>query len=329
MSITKYRQTYKPFEYPQYFEVYQDAFSAIWRPEEVDLQSDLRDWNECTDDERDIISGILRGFTLMECDVSCYWGETICKLFPKHEIQAVARLFSFNEVIHSQAYNYLSDTLGLNEFEAFLGDPYAQKKLNDLQKFKDPLTSLAIFSGAGEGVSLFSSFAVLLSFNYYTGRFKGLMQIISWSALDEQLHSHVGCSLFKELVKEQGLTNEQKQSIIEGFDLIVQNEIAFVSNIFKSRASDYITGDQLIAYIYYRANERLRFLGLTHEDLYKYDRILCKKIRDWFEPIISGNSSTDFFSQAKDGANYISKPTLDRQSVNLKEIYERVKKECI
>ncbi|MDX1373878.1 MAG: ribonucleotide-diphosphate reductase subunit beta, partial [Nitrososphaeraceae archaeon] len=173
-----------------------------------------------------------------------------------------------------------------------------------------------------EGVSLFSSFAVLLSFNYFTGRFKGLMQIISWSALDEQLHSHIGCLLFKELVKEKPLTIAEKVQIINGFKLVVENEIAFINNIFNNRTSDYISAEQLINYIYYRANERLNFLGITNHDVFSYDKDLCKQVKDWFEPIISGNSSTDFFSQSKDGANYTAKPTLEFNKVDLGSMFQ-------
>ncbi len=324
MSITTYREAYKPFEHPLYFEYYKKALASIWRPEEVSLDSDLSDWKLSTKDEQEIIAGILRGFTILECHISEYWSDVICKMFPKHEIHAVAKLFSLFEVIHAQAYNYLSDTLGLNEFEAFLGDPTARKKINDFHQFKESRISLAIFSGAGEGVSLFSSFAVLLSFNYFTGRYKGLMQIISWSALDEQLHSHIGCLLFKELTKEEPLTEDERIQIIDGFKLVVQNEIAFINNIFNGRTSEHITAKQLVNYIYYRANERLRFLGVTDSDVFNYDKILCKQVKDWFEPIISGNSSTDFFSQSKDGANYTAKPDLNFDKVNLSGLFYKL-----
>lgn len=174
------------FDYPEYFDGYRKALASVWRPEEVPMGSDVNDWQQnLTQAERELIGGVLRGFTVMEMGISEYWGDVVCSKFPKPEVRAMARAFSFFEQIHAHAYNHLSDTLGLNEFEAFLSDPVAQQKV---EKFFAPCVSdkvqLAIFSGAGEGVSLFASFAILLAFNK-TGRMKGLAQIISWSSIDE------------------------------------------------------------------------------------------------------------------------------------------------
>jgi ribonucleotide reductase beta subunit family protein with ferritin-like domain len=187
MSITQYREAYKTeqgFEYPWAFEAYQKALGSVWRPEEVSFESDIRDWQNASQDEREVVGGILRGFTQLECHVSDYWSR-IPEWFPKHEIAAVARAFSFSEIVHAHAYNLLSDTLGLNEFEAFLGDPIAQQKIGYFLEDRGIKSSLAVFSGAGEGVSLFSSFSVLLSLNL-SGKYRALAQIISWSIQDEQ-----------------------------------------------------------------------------------------------------------------------------------------------
>jgi len=316
MSIREYRQPYKvngEFEFPQFFESYQKALSSIWRPQEVSFESDIRDWQNATSDEKEIIGGILRGFTQLECHVSDYWAG-IPSWFPKHEVAAVARAFSLSEVVHAEAYNLLSDTLGLDEFEAFLGDSVAQQKIGYFLNNRSIKESLAVFSGAGEGVSLFSSFAVLLSLNL-TGRFKGIAQIISWSALDEQQHSDTGIALFRQLIEEEPLTNEEIESICEGFDTVLENEFAFLQKIFENRTLSTIDPVDVRHYILYRANDRLERLGLLPKYVYKHER--ANKIKEWFHPIMKGATSTDFFAQKGDGANYISKPTQDFLGVNL------------
>ena len=319
MSIREYRQPYKvngKFEFPQYFEAYQKAVASAWRPQEVSFESDIRDWQTGNDDERAIIGGILRGFTQFECYVSDYWGN-IPQMFPKHEIAAMARAFSLSEVIHAEAYNLLSDTLGLDEFEAFLGDPVAQSKINYFLGERGDKISLAIFSGAGEGVSLFSSFAALLSLNL-SGKYKGISQIISWSALDEQQHSDNGIALFKDLCEEDPLTEEETNEIFEGFQQVVQNEYAFIDKIFENRSLVNITAFDLKQYILYRANDRLRALGVDRSFL--FDSEGANRIKDWFHPLMAGSTSTDFFAQSKDGSNYIAKPTQDFNSVNLRNL---------
>ena len=318
-SIREYREAYKvdgSFEYPDFFEAYHKAQSSQWRPQEVSFESDIRDWQSGSSEEKEIIGGILRGFTQLECHVSDYWSG-IPNWFPKHEIAAVARAFALSEIVHAEAYNLLSDTLGLDEFEAFLGDPVAQSKIGYFLNEKGIKESLAIFSGAGEGVSLFSSFAVLLSLNL-TGRYKGIAQIISWSALDEQQHSDTGIALFRELVEEDPLTSAEEAGILAGFDAVVSNEFAFLNKIFENRELSTISKYDVRDYILYRANDRLEKLGLLPKYIFKHER--ANRIKDWFHPIMAGATSTDFFAQSKDGGNYVSKPTQDFMGVNLRTL---------
>jgi len=319
-SIREYRQPYKvngKFEFPEFFEAYHKAQSSQWRPQEVSLESDIRDWQNASQDEKEIIGGILRGFTQLETHVSDYWAN-IPKWFPKHEIVAVARAFSLSEIVHAEAYNLLSDTLGLDEFEAFLGDPIAQQKIGYFLENRGVKESLAVFSGAGEGVSLFSSFAVLLSLNL-TGRFKGISQIISWSALDEQQHSNTGIELFRQLVKEDPLTPDEVRMISQGFRAVLRNEEAFLDQIFKGRTLGTITLHDAKQYLRWRANERLTELGAS-VPLFHVDNDASDRIKSWFHPIMAGATSTDFFAQSKDGGNYVSKPTQDFSGVNLKTL---------
>lgn len=319
-SIREYRQPYKingEFEFPQFFETYQKALSSVWRPQEVSFESDIRDWQNSSTDEKEIIGGILRGFTQLECHVSDYWSG-IPNWFPKHEIAAVARAFALSEIVHAEAYNLLSDTLGLDEFEAFLGDPVAQSKIGYFLNEKGIKESLAIFSGAGEGVSLFSSFAVLLSLNL-TGRFKGIAQIISWSALDEQQHSDTGIALFRELIEEDPLTPEEAVSIGQGFKAVLRNEETFLDQIFNGRNLGTITLYDTKQYVRWRANERITKLGIS-VPLFHVDKKAAERIKSWFHPLMAGATSTDFFAQSKDGGNYISRPTQDFMGVNLKTL---------
>lgn len=314
-------KTANGFDYPQFFDYYQRTLASVWRPQEVSLSADVRDWEyNTTQAERDLIIGILRGFTSTELGIGCYWGDKVCKMTPKPEVHAMARMFSAFEQIHAEAYNYLSDTLGISEFEEFLSDPTAQQKVEKFfQDCSSDKVSLAVFSGAGEGVSLYSSFAILLAFSK-DGRFKGLAQIISWSINDEAQHSEGGCELFRELVKETGVTKEEISEIYQGFDAVIKNEYAFLDNIFSKidNSAIPIALSELKAYIKSRANNRLRRLGLKENIKMTEEEVrLASRISSWFDPMASGQMSTDFFARQKAGDSYIAKPTQDFNSVNL------------
>lgn len=309
------------FEYPVFAEYFKKAVLSVWNPWEVSLKADCQDWKEnITDAERDLISGILRGFTSAELGISCYWSDTVCRLFPKTEIQDMAKMFSAFERIHAAAYNYLSDTLGLNEFQEFMSDETAKRKV---ERFftgcKSDKVSLAIFSGCAEGVSLYSSFAILLAFAR-EGKFKGIRQIISWSVIDEGVHSDAGSELFKELVKEVGITEEEREEIREGFNVIIENEYSFLENIFNRIDNSLIPIDlpSLKAYIKLRANNRLANLDLNMSiPMTEEEKRLALNISSWFDPMVRGQANSDFFAMSKSGGTYVSKPSQDWMSVDL------------
>ena len=306
------------FDFPEFYDYYERTVASVWRHQEVAMESDLRDWQfNSTPDERMVIAGILKGFVSAELGIGCYWADEVCRIFPKPEIQAMAKAFSFFETIHAAAYSYLNDVLGLKEYEEFINDPVACSKIDTFfSKYPDKV-SLAVFSGAGEGVSLFSSFAVLLSFNK-DGRYKGLAQIISWSAIDEQTHSEAGCQLFRRLVDEVGLSEDDKKAIYDGFQLVIDKEFAFIDHIFNSASISSIDANELKAYIKNRANERLLLLGLDQMfKLSTQELTQAKSVSSWFDPTVKGASSTDFFAASKDGANYVAKVSQDFMTVDL------------
>lgn len=177
-------KTPQGFEYQKYFDYFKKVPVSIWDPMSVNMSSDIKDFANATKEVQDIIAGILKGFTIVETHVGNYWTTEVTKMFPKHEIVAMCDGFGFMERIHAWGYNHLSESLNLNDFDAFLSDPTVEKKINYFLKHKSDLVSLAVFSGGAEGVMLFGQFATLLSLSR-DGKFKGLAQIISWSSLDE------------------------------------------------------------------------------------------------------------------------------------------------
>ena len=301
MSITEYREVYKPFTLPKVMEYYKAMELTYWRPEKASMGKDVIDFYQyLTPRERKVIAGILKGFTIMECYVGDYWADVVPKIIPLHEVKAACYQNALVESNHSRSYAHLTDTLGLNTYEAFLTDPVIQKKLETFINHPDSRVSLAIFSGAGEGVSLFSSFAVLLSFGKES-YLKGLSQIISWSVRDEVAHSNLGIYLLNKLVEEEPLTVNEIKEIYEGFRIVVKNEFDFIDQIFEGKDLETIRYSSLKDYIHYRANDRLRALNLEpiFTTMGEY-----QEVAEWFEAETKGIVSNDFFDQPIEGSNY-------------------------
>ena len=96
------------------------------------MQGDVKDWNEnLQPHEKHLVGNILLGFAQTECAVSDYWTGMVTKWFPKHEIRQMAMAFGSQETIHSVAYSYLNETLGLDDFEGFLyGERFGIDRIN-------------------------------------------------------------------------------------------------------------------------------------------------------------------------------------------------------
>ena len=301
MSIIDYRPHYKPFEYQRAFEFFKDQHRVHWLADEVPLSSDLNDWKlKLTESEKNLIGNILKSFAQTETYVNDYWSTKVAVWFPKHEIKAMACVFADFESIHAEAYARLNEELGLDNFEAFMEDEEAKAKIDRLIELPgdtlyEKALSLAIFSAFTEGVNLFSSFAILMSFQL-RNLMKGTGQIVEWSVRDESLHSKAGCWLFRTLLEEQSELNTDKlrNAVIEACQISVQLEFDFIDKAFEMGAVDGLNVDQLKNFIKARANEKMIELG--YKAIYNdIDPNLLKQI-EWFGHLTSGKTHQDFFA---------------------------------
>ena len=299
--ITEPRNFYKPFEYQMAFDFYKDQHRAHWLADEVPLSSDLNDWKlKLNDSERNLIGNILKSFAQTEIHVNDYWSTKVSLWFPKPEVQAMARVFADFESIHAEAYARLNEELGLDDFAAFLEDEEAKAKIDRLvetpgETLHEKALSLAIFSAFTEGVNLFSSFAVLMSFQL-RNLMKGTGQIVEWSVRDESLHSKAGCWLFRTLVSENPDLDDHKLmgEIYKACEVSVNLEFDFIDKAFEMGDIEGLSKDQLKNFIKARANEKLNELGYT--PLYNdVDPNLLRQM-EWFNHLTSGKTHQDFFA---------------------------------
>ncbi len=227
-------------------------------------------------------------------------------------------------VFHATAYSYLNETLGLEDFEAFLHEPATAEKFEVLINTKaeytpedlkwnsdareDVARSLAVFSAFAEGVSLYSSFAVLYSFQM-RNLLKGIGQQMKWSVRDESLHSKMGCQLFRHMCDEYpGLLESVKPKVYEAARLIQKLEHNYIDKMFEMGDLENLNSKDLKNFIRKRANEKLVELG--YEPHFNYEKESADEL-EWFYHLTGGLTHTDFFalrptdySKANEGENW-------------------------
>lgn len=313
MGLLNPRATYAPFEFPQAYRYWELQQQSHWLHTEISMASDINDWKtKLTESEKNVIGNILKGFTQSEIFIEEYWSRLVSQWFKKPEIQMMSACFASMESIHAVAYAYLNQSLGLEDFSAFLHEPTAKAKIDRLiqtkGKSKEEIArSLAIFSAFNEGVNLFSSFAVLLNFSRFN-KMKGLGQIIAFSIKDESLHSEAGCWLFRTLIQENPeiWTDELKKVIYQAARDTVELEDAFIDKTFELGSVEGLDPQDLKTFIRYRANTKLEDLSLK-KNWKNLDRSALERM-SWFDSLSTGVNHADFFASR---VSDYSKGTMD------------------
>ena len=308
MSLLEERVVYKPFEYPRAYDYWLKQQQAHWLHTEVPMAQDVSDWkSNMKSHEKNVVGQILKGFAQTETVVNDYWSTLVTKWFRKPEIIMMGTTLGSSETIHAEAYSLLNEQLGLDDFSEFLEDEATMAKIESLMNVRDHhdgsanwherAKSLAIFSAFTEGVNLFSSFAVLLSFKM-RNKLKGVGQIVEWSVRDESLHSNAGCWLFRTLMEEQPKFKTKKlvKEIEEAGRLAMKLEFNFIDKVFELGDLENLTKNELKNFIKHRINTKMSDLGLDplvpSADI---DKGALKTMK-WFDAVIAGKQHTDFFA---------------------------------
>tara|TARA_A100001391_G_scaffold204714_2_gene201417 strand:+ start:1983 stop:2987 length:1005 start_codon:yes stop_codon:yes gene_type:complete len=273
MSLLGKREHYKPFEYPWMFDYYVLQNQMHWMPESVPLHNDVKDWQDLSKEEKNLLTQIFRLFTQSDVDVGGGYAHRYIPLFG-HKPEALQMMFSFGnmESIHQHAYSLLLDTVGMPdiEYKAFAEYEEMSDKHEYVHKIKTTKSdkksiakTLAVYSAFTEGLQLFSSFAILLNFPRF-GRMKGMGQIVTYSIRDESLHVEAMTKLFREFIQENLdiWTDDFKAELYEICRQMVTLEDKFLDLVFDMGNIEGLTKKDMYAYNRYIADRRLLQLGL-------------------------------------------------------------------
>src|SRR5690606_7673531 len=191
MSIFDKRLQYKPFEYPEILQFTDAINKAYWVHSEVDFTADIQDFHShLTPIDRSAVKRALLAIAQIEVAVKSFWGN-LFHHFPKPEFNGLGATFAECEFRHSEAYSRLLEVLGYtNEFEQVVTVPVIRERIDYLTQalrnvkstdHKEYTFSLILFSILIENVSLFSQFAIILSYTRFKGLMKNVSNIIAWT----------------------------------------------------------------------------------------------------------------------------------------------------
>jgi glutaredoxin 3 len=299
MSLFKQSRTYKPFMYPWAVELAKKHEEIHWVEDEAELSEDVQDWRtKLTADEKEFITQVLRLFTQSDVQVGENYHEFLIPKFKNNEVRNMLSSFAARETVHQRAYALLNDTLGLpdEEYHKFLEYKAMADKIDFMSQGKiQTQTDLALTlaqSVFNEGMSLFSSFVMLLNFQRF-GKMKGMGTIVEWSIRDETIHVQGNAKLFRTLCDEHPriVNDELKSKIYDMAKRAVELEDKFVALAFNGSDVQGLTRDEVKLYIRHIADRRLLQLGLKPKFKVKDNPL------PWLDWVLNGASHDNFFEK--------------------------------
>lgn len=306
MSIFDKRVNYKPFEYPGIFQFTDAINKSFWVHSEVDFTADTQDFHShLSHAERTAIKNSLLAIAQIEVAVKSFWGN-LYNHFPKPEFNGLGSTFAECEFRHSEAYSRLLEVLGYNdEFEKLIEVPVIKKRIEylsdalkdakseDRQKY---VVSLILFSILIENVSLFSQFAIILSFTKFKGYMKNVSNIIAWTSIDEQIHANAGIYIVNQIRDEFPDFFDEKtvNYIKETVEKSIQIEGEILDWIFSEGEIEIISKHNLLNFMKFRVDESMRKIQL--DPIFNTTQEQYKPMA-WFEEEVFANSLDDFFAK--------------------------------
>jgi len=299
MSLLNISKTYKPFLYPWAVELTKKHEEIHWIEDEAELSEDIQDWRtKLNESEKEFITQVLRLFTQSDVQVGENYHEFLIPKFKNNEIRNMLSSFASREGVHQRAYALLNDTLGLpdEEFHAFLEYKEMADKI-DFMSTGDTSTqtglALALAQSVfNEGMSLFSSFVMLLNFQRF-GKMKGMGTIVEWSIRDETLHVQGNAKLFREFCVEHPriVNDELKSKIYEMAKNAVRLEDRFIDLAYNGHEVQGLSKEEVKAYIRHIADRRLLQLGMKTKFKQKDNPL------PWLDWVLNGASHDNFFEK--------------------------------
>ena len=302
-----------PFKYKWAWEKYLSTCANHWMPQEVNMTRDIALWkdpNGLTEDERRLVKRNLGFFVTAD---SLAANNIVLGTY-RHITAPECRQFllrqAFEEAIHTHAYQYIVESLGLDESEIF--NAYNEvKSIRDKDEFLIPfiaaimdpdfhtgtletdqklLKSLIVFACLMEGLFFYVGFTQILALGRQN-KMTGAAEQYQYILRDESMHCNFGIDLINQIKLEnpQLWTNSFKAEIVELFKHAVELEYRYAEDTMP-RGVLGMNASMFKGYLRYIANRRATQIGLdalfpNEENPFPWmsEMIDLKKERNFFE----------------------------------------------
>ena len=277
-----------PFKYDWAWQKYLDGSANHWMPQEVNMTTDIALWKSddgLTEDERMIVMRNLGFFSTADSLVANNLVLAIYRLITNPECRQYILRQSFEEAIHTHAYQYCIESLGMDEgeiFNMYREIPSVAKKaswgLKYTKEISDPgfvtgtdetdkmlLKNLIAFYCVLEGIFFYCGFTQILSMGR-RNKMTGTAEQFQYILRDESMHLNFGIDMINQIKIEnphlwdEQMRQEAAQMILEGTELEVQ-----YAKDTMPRGILGMNANMMEEYLQFIANRRLVQIGLEEE----------------------------------------------------------------
>ena len=277
-----------PFKYDWAWQKYLDGCANHWMPQEINMTADLalwRDPNGLTEDERTVIKRNLGFFSSADSLVANNLVLAVYRHITNPECRQYLLRQSFEEAVHTHAYQYCVESLGLDEGEIFnmyrevpavarkaewalpftqhLADPNFQTGTpeNDQKLLRELIAFYVVF----EGIFFYVGFTQILSMGR-RNKMTGVAEQFQYIMRDESMHMNFGIDVINQIKIENPhlWSAEFQQEMVDLIRDAVDIETQYARDTMP-RGILGLNASMFEEYLQFIANRRCSQIGLPEQ----------------------------------------------------------------
>ena len=277
-----------PFKYDWAWQKYLDGSANHWMPQEINMTADVALWkdpNGLTEDERRIVMRNLGFFSTADSLVANNIVLSVYRHITNPECRQYLLRQALEEAIHTHAYQYVIESLGMDEGEIFnmykeipsvarkaaWALPFTESladqnfKTGSLEDDKTLLRNLIAFYCVLEGIFFYCGFTQILSMGN-RNKMTGTAEQFQYILRDESMHVNFGIDMINQIKLEnpqlwdEAMQTEARNMILQGTQL----EIEYAHDTMPGGILG-MNAESMSDYLRFIANRRLTQIGLEEE----------------------------------------------------------------